>query len=215
MVNQILDKAGNKGTGNWATIASAELGVPNTLIASALFSRYISFHKHERVQLHQQFTKKSVSRLNLADDDLLKAYQFARIINHYQGFKLIHEASEKLNWNLNLSEIARIWTDGCIIRSSLMEELVSIFKETNAVLTHTIITKMIIDCKPSIKRVVADCVLSDVTTPALSEALQFFNGITTQNSSANIIQAQRDYFGAHTYQRIDDNSGKFYHTNWI
>ena len=215
LVNQILDKAGNKGTGNWATIASAELGVPNTLIASALFSRYISFYKDERVQLHQQFTRKSVSRLNLADEDLLKAYQFARIINHYQGFKLIHEASEKLNWNLNLSEIARIWTNGCIIRSSLMEELVSIFKETNAVLSHSKITEMIINCKPSIKRVVADCVLSDVTTPALNEALQFFNGITTQNSSANIIQAQRDYFGAHTYQRIDDASGKFYHTNWI
>ena len=215
LVNLILDKAGNKGTGNWATIESTELGVPNTLIASALFSRYISFYKDERVQLHQQFTRKSVSRLNLADEDLLKAYQFARIINHYQGFKLIHEASEKLNWNLNLSEIARIWTNGCIIRSSLMEELVSIFKETNAVLSHSKITEMIINCKPSIKRVVADCVLSDVTTPALNEALQFFNGITTQNSSANIIQAQRDYFGAHTYQRIDDASGKFYHTNWI
>ena len=215
LVNQILDKAGNKGTGNWATIASAELGVPNTLISSALFARYISFYKDERVQLHKQFTKKSGSCLNFADDDLQKAYQFARIINHYQGFKLIYEASEKLNWNLNLSEIARIWTNGCIIRSSLMEELVNIFKETNAVLSHSKITEMIIDCKPSIKRVVADCVLSDVTTPVLNEALQFFNGITTQNSSANIIQAQRDYFGAHTYQRIDDASGKFYHTNWI
>jgi len=215
LVEKILDKAGNKGTGNWATIASAELGVPNTLIASALFARYISFYKDERVQLYNQFTKKSVSRLNVDDKDLLNAYQFARTINHYQGFKLIHEASEKLNWNLNLSEIARIWTNGCIIRSSLMEDLVAVFKETNYVLTSATIANNIIGCKPAIKRVVSDCVLSDVPTPALSEALQFFNGITTQNSSANIIQAQRDYFGAHTYQRIDDASGKFHHTNWI
>ncbi|MEM5567080.1 NADP-dependent phosphogluconate dehydrogenase [Psychroserpens sp. AS72] len=214
LVNKILDKAGNKGTGNWTTIASAELGVPSTLIASALFSRYISFYKEERLQLHQNFRTIVSSEMNITTNDVLEAYQFARIINHYQGFKLIAEASNKFSWNLNLSEIARIWTNGCIIRSTLMEDLVEIFKETTNILTNSELIEHINQYKPSAKKVVSQCVLNDITTPALGEAIQFLNGITTTYASANIIQAQRDYFGAHTYQRLDDDSGKSYHTNW-
>ena len=214
LVKKILDKAGNKGTGNWTTIASAELGVPSTLIASALFSRYTSFYKEERVQLSKTFEKNNTSELNITSSEVLEAYQFARIINHYQGFKLIAEASNKFNWNLNLSEIARIWTNGCIIRSTLMEDLVTVFKDTNNILTNSELIEKINMYKPSTKKVVSQCVLNDITTPCLSEAIQFFNGIITENSSANIIQAQRDYFGAHTYQRIDDASLKSHHTNW-
>lgn len=214
LVNKILDKAGNKGTGNWTTIASAELGVPSTLIASALFSRYISFYKEERVQLNKSFKEVKDSKVNITTNDVLEAYQFARIINHYQGFKLISEASNKSSWNLNLSEIARIWTNGCIIRSTLMEDLVKIFKNTTNILTNPKLIALINQYKPSAKKVVSECVLNDITTPALGEAIQFLNGITTAYASANIIQAQRDYFGAHTYQRLDDNSGKSHHTNW-
>lgn len=214
LVNKILDKAGNKGTGNWTTIASAELGVPSTLIASALFSRYISFYKEERLQLNQNFKKSSTSELNLTTNDILEAYQFARIINHYQGFKLISEASNKFSWDLNLSEIARIWTNGCIIRSVLMEDLIDVFKDTTNILTNSKLIDLVNQYRPSIKKVVSQCVLNDITTPALGEAIQFLNGITTPYASANIIQAQRDYFGAHTYQRLDDDSGKNHHTNW-
>jgi len=113
LVKKILDKAGNKGTGNWTTIASAELGVPSTLIASALFARYTSFYKDERIQLNTNFKTEITSDLNLSVVEVLEAYQFARIINHYQGFKLINEASNKFSWDLNLSEIARIWTNRC------------------------------------------------------------------------------------------------------
>ncbi|WP_452226546.1 NADP-dependent phosphogluconate dehydrogenase [Lacinutrix cladophorae] len=214
LVNKILDKAGNKGTGNWTTIASAELGVPSTLIASALFSRYISFYKEERLQLNKLFEKGNTSQLNLTTNEILEAYQFARIINHYQGFKLIAEASNKMDWDLNLSEIARIWTNGCIIRSTLMEELVVVFKQTSNILTNTELINTVIKYKPAAKKVVSQCILNDVATPALAEAIQFLNGITTAYTSANIIQAQRDYFGAHTYQRLDDASGKSHHTNW-
>ncbi|NRD18848.1 NADP-dependent phosphogluconate dehydrogenase [Winogradskyella eckloniae] len=215
LVKKILDKAGNKGTGNWTTIASAELGVPSTLISSALFSRYISFYKDERLQLSDLFNTEKTSALNITTNEILEAFQFARIINHYQGFKLISEASIKFEWHLNLSEIARIWTNGCIIRSTLMEELVGVFKETTNILTHTDFINQVQKFKPSTKKVVSECLLNDLTTPALSEAVQFLNGITTQYASANVIQAQRDYFGAHTYLRLDDNSGKSYHTNWI
>ncbi len=214
LVNKILDKAGNKGTGNWTTIASAEFGVPSTLIASALFSRYISFYKAERVQLSKHFEAVNTSKLNCTTKEVLEAYQFARIINHYQGFKLISEASGKSDWNLNLSEIARIWTNGCIIRSVLMEDLVEVFKNPNTILTNVVLSDILKNYKPSIKNVIMQSVGSDLTTPALGEALQFFNGITTQFASANIIQAQRDYFGAHTYKRIDDATDKSYHTNW-
>ncbi|WP_179348893.1 NADP-dependent phosphogluconate dehydrogenase [Winogradskyella pacifica] len=214
LVNKILDKAGNKGTGNWTTMASAELGVPSTLIASALFSRYISFYKEERLQLSQNFKNSSTSELNLTTNDILEAYQFARVINHYQGFKLISEASNTFSWDLNLSEIARIWTNGCIIRSALMEDLVEVFKDTTNILTNSKLIDLVNQYRPSIKKVVSQCVLNDITTPALGEAIQFLNGITTPYASANIIQAQRDYFGAHTYQRLDDDSGKSHHTNW-
>ncbi|WP_246286258.1 NADP-dependent phosphogluconate dehydrogenase [Winogradskyella ludwigii] len=215
LVKKILDKAGNKGTGNWTTIASAELGVPSTLISSALFSRYISFYKEERIELSKNFDKLDPSELDVTTTEILEAYQFARIINHYQGFKLIAEASNKFSWDLNLSEIARIWTNGCIIRSTLMEELVEVFKTTSNILTDSHLITLINHYKPSSKKVVSQCVLNEITIPALGEAVQFFNGITTKYASANIIQAQRDYFGAHTYQRLDDASGKSYHTNWI
>ena len=214
LVNKILDKAGNKGTGNWTTIASAELGVPSTLIASALFSRYISFYKEERVQLSKNFENSNTSELNVTTNDILEAYQFARIINHYQGFKLISEASNKFEWHLNLSEIARIWTNGCIIRSTLMEDLVAVFKHTTNILTNPELINTVNNYKSSAKKVVSQCIFNDVTTPALAEAIQFLNGITTKYASANIIQAQRDYFGAHTYQRLEDDSGKSYHSNW-
>jgi 6-phosphogluconate dehydrogenase len=215
LVKKILDKAGNKGTGNWTTIASAELGVPSTLIASALFSRYISFYKDERIELNKKYTESKSSTINATNKEVLEAYQFARIMNHYQGFKLIEEASSKFSWNLNLSEIARIWTAGCIIKSTLMQDLVGVFKETTNILTNLTLETIVKQYRPAAKKVVSECVLNDLTTPVLTEAVQFLNGITTEYSSANVIQAQRDFFGAHTYQKLNDASSKNYHTNWI
>ena len=215
LVNKIMDKAGNKGTGNWTTISTAELGVPSTMIASALFARYTSFYKEERVTASKNLSSEASSKLNINNDDLLKAYQFARIMNHYQGFKLINQASISYNWDLNLSELSRIWTNGCIIKSDLMVELVSIFKTTDNLLTNNQIIKQLKTLKPSIKKVVSECVLNELAIPNLSESINFLNSFAVANSSANLIQAQRDYFGAHTYQRKDEDSGKFHHTNWI
>ena len=214
LVKKILDKAGNKGTGNWATIASAELGVPSTLIATALSSRFISLFKEERHQLNKLFDKTETLELNLTPVEVFKAYQFARIMNHYQGFKLINEASNTYTWNLNLSEIARIWTNGCIIKSTLMEDLVETLKRNVNILTNTNLIDCVNQYKSAAKKVVLQSLMSDIATPALSEAVQFLNGMTVAYSSANIIQAQRDFFGAHTYKRIDDDSDKSYHTIW-
>lgn len=214
LINKIVDKAGNKGTGNWATIAASELGVASTMIASALFARYTSFYKEDRIAASQIF-KGGVSVFNFEIEDVRKAYQFARIINHHQGFKLILEASKTYNWNLNLSEIARIWTNGCIIKSDLMIELITVLKEDDTILSHKLIIEKIKAFKPYIKQIVSECILNDLNVSCLSESISFLNAYATAESSANLIQAQRDYFGAHSYQRTDDVSGKFYHTNWI
>ena len=214
LVKKILDKADNKGTGSWTTIASAELGMPSTLIVSALFSRYISFYKEERLRLNKLFDKTKATELNLTPNNILEAYQFARIVNHYQGFKIISEASNTYKWNLNLSEIARIWTNGCIIKSDLMEDLVEVLKRSSNILTNPKMVNIVSQYRPSAKKVVSQCVLNDISVPALGEAVQFLNGITTAYASANVIQAQRDFFGAHTYLRLDDNSGISHHTKW-
>ena len=215
LVQKIMDKAGNKGTGNWTTITTAQLGVPSTMIASALFARYASFYKEERIAASTHFESKNTSKLTITNDDILKAYQFARIMNHYQGFKLIQEASNNYKWDLNLSELARIWTNGCIIKSDLMADLVDVFKTTNNLLTNEKIIQQLTLLKPSVKKVVSEGVLNELPIPSLSESINFLNNFSVANSSANLIQAQRDYFGAHTYQRIDDATEKFYHTNWI
>ena len=214
LINKILDKAQNKGTGNWTLIASSELGIPSTMVASALLARYTSFYKEDRIVANISFRSKNTSNLKIDLNDLLNAYQFARIVNHYQGFKLLKEASKHYKWNLNLSEIARVWTSGCIIKSDFMLELVEILKKSKSILKNEGIIQQIKTLKPSTNKVVSQCVLNEIAIPCLSESVNFFNGFTTANSSANLIQAQRDYFGAYTYQRTDDKSKKFYHTNW-
>jgi len=214
LINKIMDKAGNKGTGNWTTIATAQLGAPSTMIATALFARYISFFKEERIAASTNFGTKDITKPNISNTDLLEAYQFARIINHYQGFKLIGEASKSYEWDLNLSEISRIWTAGCIIKSDLMLKLVSAFKDTDNMLTDKGVIQQINKLKQSARKVVSECVVNELAIPNLSEAINFLHSISVADSSADLIQAQRDYFGAHTYQRKDDESGKFHHTNW-
>ncbi|MBJ7880606.1 NADP-dependent phosphogluconate dehydrogenase [Gelidibacter salicanalis] len=214
LVNKIMDKAGNKGTGNWTTIATAQLGVPSTMIASALFARYSSFYKEERIVASGNFQSNESSKFDVTNDEILKVYQFGRLINHYQGFKLIDEASKSYKWDLNLSELSRIWTNGCIIKSDLMVELVTVFKSTNNMLTNEHIIQQIKKSKPAVKKVVSQCVLNDLPIPTLSESVNFLNNFAIAKSSANLIQAQRDYFGAHTFQRLDDDSGKFYHSTW-
>ena len=213
LIDKILDTSGNKGTGNWATVAAAQLGMPSTLIASALFARYISSFKEYREQLSSIYKSKATAQ-SIDEHELLSAYQFARFINHVQGFQLIEHMSDSHNWNLNLSEIARIWTNGCIIRSDLMQEFVDHLKNSENVLFNEALKERLSGQFMSAKKIVAQCILDEISIPCLSESIHYFNALKTAKSSANLIQAQRDYFGAHTYQRIDDHTGKSYHTNW-
>jgi 6-phosphogluconate dehydrogenase len=213
LVEKILDVAANKGTGNWTTIATAELGVPSTLIANALFARFTSSFKTQRQKVAAIF-KHSTEVQTIEVADLLKAYHFARIINHYQGFQLISEAAKTYQWNIVLSELARVWTNGCIIKSDLMKKLVPLLKESNDLLDAPSLQNELLLLKPIANKVVAQCILSEIPTSSLSESVNFLNQLKTDRSAANIIQAQRDYFGAHTYKRIHDPLQKNHHTIW-
>lgn len=213
LVEKILDVAANKGTGNWTTIATAELGVPSTLIANALFARFTSSFKTQRQKVAAIF-KHSPEVQTIEVADLLKAYHFARIINHYQGFQLISEAAKTYQWNIVLSELARVWTNGCIIKSDLMKKLVPLLKESNNLLDAPSLQNELLLLKPIANKVVAQCILSEIPTSSLSESVNFLNQLKTDRSAANIIQAQRDYFGAHTYKRIHDPLQKNHHTIW-
>ncbi|MGN6645569.1 MAG: NADP-dependent phosphogluconate dehydrogenase [Cytophaga sp.] len=212
LIDLILDKAGNKGTGNWTTIAASELGQPATLITSALFARYVSTVK-ENMRLDLPKTPiQEVPVISL--DEIKAAYQLARIANHQQGFMLIYTASETFKWNLNYSEIARIWTNGCIIRSVFMEELISVLKKKQNIFENEKIIAVIRDQKSALKKFAISALQYDLSIPSHLAALDQLNVLTGNYSTANIIQAQRDYFGAHTYQKIGDSSGKYYHTEW-
>ena len=163
-------------------------------------------------------TSKAYSRKQLnakiSTNDLKLSYQFARIINHHQGFSLIGHASDKYGWGVDLSEIARIWTNGCIIKSDLMKEFIKLLRLGRETLLNPTIMGQLNQTHDSIKKVVEHCIVNEIHAPCLTESLSYFHGFKTADSPANLIQAQRDYFGAHTYQLKNDPSGKFVHTIW-
>jgi len=213
LVNKIVDQASNKGTGNWATIEMSREGVPATLIATALFARYLSAYKTLRTGLEDALAKKP-AKLLLDVQVLKEAYELARVINHFQGFWLIGEIFRKQGWKADFSEIARIWTNGCIIRSGLMQELVTeLEKDSNLLLSAFFIQKLQ-QLRPSLTKLVSSAIAQELAIPCFSEAVNFINALTTGMSTANLIQAQRDYFGAHTFQRYDAKPEQYFHHQW-
>jgi 6-phosphogluconate dehydrogenase len=213
LIDSILDKAGNKGTGGWATVAACELGVPINTLTAALFARYQSEFLTERKKTATLYLTQH-PQTTIDYKELFNAYRLARIINHHQGFHLIDVASKEYQWNIDMPELARIWTNGCIIRSELMETIGKLLTENNRILQHPVIVKDAKVLLPSLNNMVALATISNVAVPCLASAAHYLHGYIQEQSSANIIQAQRDFFGAHTYQRIDDKTEKKYHTNW-
>jgi 6-phosphogluconate dehydrogenase len=213
LIDIILDKSGNKGTGGWTTIAAAELGVPVPTLTAALFARYQSEFLDERKQaaaLYNAGRKKA----SIDIKKLFNAYRLARIINHHQGFHLIDAASEKYQWNINMPELARIWTNGCIIRSELMASLAGQLKQNKRILQMPQLATEVKNIIADLNAVASMAVSCNLPAPCLASAAHYLHAYMEEQSAANIIQAQRDYFGAHTYQRRDDLSGKKHHSNW-
>lgn len=213
LLDKILDVGSSKGTGSWAVASAAELGVPSGMMTAALYARFLSAEKELRIKASEVF-KNDRKSFNVGLNELKEAYTLARIINHYQGFELIKAAAKKYDWTIQLNELARIWTNGCIIRSALMEQFVEVVAESDHLLLHPTTISQIQKAKPSLIKVCIESLKAGFAVPALSEALNFLNGIVTKESAMNLIQAQRDYFGAHAYERIDDTTGKAHHTQW-
>lgn len=210
LLDKILDKASNKGTGGWSSKSAIDLGVPATMMSASLFARYISSFKSTREDLARE--AQADSKINTDTGSLKEAYQFARIINHLQGFALIDQASTSYNWNIDLAEVARIWTNGCIIKSELMETFRDHLSDGTELYRNEKIISELKQKETSIKSIVSSALEAQIALPCFSEALQFWYGITTKDSPANLIQAQRDYFGGHTYVRTDKEGN--HSTNW-
>ena len=218
LLDNILDAAKQKGTGGWSTNAALELGVPLDTISAAVMARNISGMKDERTSAAKKYFFHTSENENISElqNDLFDAYRATSIINHATGFDLISAASKEYDWNLNLSEIARIWTNGCIIRSKLMEDLVEIFqKDQQHLLRHNEIVKEITGYSKCLRETVGKALNAGFPVPVMSAAANYLLSYTAEQSSANMIQAQRDYFGAHTYERKDKPRGEFFHTEWL
>jgi 6-phosphogluconate dehydrogenase len=214
LLDKILDKAENKGTGSWSSKTAMDLGVPSTMMTSAVFARYLSSFKSTREKLSKHIQVQNHNKIPLNLKTLEKAYRFARIVNHHQGFEIIDEASKAFHWNLNLSEIARIWTNGCIIRSQLMQDSISFLKKHNDLISHKDVFENLKTSESSIAEVLQLAISNRVPLDTFWAAYTYWISMTTKRLSANLIQAQRDYFGAHTYQRLDKPLAEYFHTNW-
>ncbi|MFV0398558.1 MAG: decarboxylating NADP(+)-dependent phosphogluconate dehydrogenase [Bacteroidales bacterium] len=220
VVDKILDTAGQKGTGKWTGVAALELGVPLTLIGEAVFARCLSAQKEERVIASKQISGPAIrfdGDKKSFIEDIKNALYASKIVSYAQGYLLMREAAKEYNWKLNNGGIALMWRGGCIIRSVFLGKIKEAF-DNNPDLTNLLLDpffkEKMVSSQASWRRVVATAVMNGIPTPALSAALSYFDAYRTERLPANLLQAQRDYFGAHTYERIDAPRGEFFHTNW-
>lgn len=220
VLDSILDVAGQKGTGKWAITAALDLGTPVTVIAEAVLARFLSTIKEQRIKGSILYPLKSSPKAEdkgALVDDLRKALYAAKIISYAQGFMLLKTASDNMKWHTNLGTIALVWRAGCIIRSKFLDEIYQAFnanKDLENILFYPSFVDKIRDCEESLRRVVGTCVANKIPCACLSSALAFFDASRTPNLPANLIQAQRDFFGAHTYEKTTEPRGKFFHTEW-
>ncbi len=219
-VNYILDTAGQKGTGKWTAISALDEGVPLTLIGEAVYARCLSAKKDERVKAAAAFPKTYPAFEGdkaAFIECIRKALYASKIISYAQGYDLMSTAAKTYNWNLNYGGIALMWRGGCIIRSVFLGKIKDAYDNNPALenlLMDDYFGATIKELVPAWREVVAYAVKAGIPMPAFSSALSYFDGYTTASLPANLLQAQRDFFGAHTYERIDTPRGQVFHTNW-
>ena len=220
LVEKILDKAGQKGTGKWTGIIALDMGIPLTLIGEAVFARCLSAQKDERVEASKVLQGPKVKfegDKKAFVDDLRQALLAAKMISYAQGYALMREAAREFDWNLNYGGIALMWRGGCIIRSSFLDNIKQAF-DKNGDLKNLLLDDYfkgkIEAAQDGWRRVAATAITSGIPAPTITAALNYFDGYRCERLPANLLQAQRDYFGAHTYERIDKPRGEFFHTNW-
>ncbi len=220
VIDVILDSAGQKGTGKWTVGAALDEGMPLTLIGEAVFARCLSAIKDERVAAATSF-RPALSSFNgdvaAFVDDLRQALYASKIVSYAQGYQLLQAAARTQGWNLNLGGIALTWRGGCIIRSAFLGEIKKAF-DRNPTLVNLLLDPFFSDIlathQAAWRRVLVTAVTLGIPVPCLSSALAYFDGYRSDRLPANLLQAQRDYFGAHNYERVDRPRGEFFHTNW-
>ncbi|HZT38845.1 MAG TPA: decarboxylating NADP(+)-dependent phosphogluconate dehydrogenase [Bryobacteraceae bacterium] len=220
LIDKILDAAGQKGTGKWTGISALETGTPVTLIGEAVFARCLSAMKEERVAASKVLTGPSVritADRNTFIEDVRRALYCSKMISYAQGYMLLREAAKEQGWNLNFGGIALMWRGGCIIRSRFLGKIKEAY-DKNPRLTNLLLddffSSTLIKYQDSWRRAIVAAIQCGTPTPAFSTALAFYDGYRTERLPANLLQAQRDFFGAHTYERVDRPRGQFFHTNW-
>jgi len=220
LVDKILDTAGQKGTGKWTAISSIEESVPLTLIGESVYQRFLSSMKDERVIASKTFKQTPITfkgDKNAFIEDIRKALYASKIISYAQGYALMRASAKTNHWNLNYGGIALMWSGGCIIRSAFLGKIKEAY-DNNPELTNLLLDpyfkKTIESLTDSWRKVVATAVLNGIPIPSMAAGLNYFDGYKTEHLPSNLLQAQRDYFGAHTYERIDKPRGEFFHTNW-
>ena len=184
-------------------------------MSSAVFARYISSFKDSRIKMSNLVNSSSSKREKLDIPSIEKVYGFARLVNHQQGFKLMQLASDTYVWDLKFSEIARIWSNGCIIKSHLMNELYKEFQCSKDLFDMKIVTDKLINGESSLRDTLVLALYSRISMHCFSASYNYWIDMTTKNLPANLIQAQRDFFGAHTYQRVDAPESEFFHSKWL
>ena len=223
IVEKILDTAGQKGTGKWTAIAALDEGTPLTLIGEAVFARCLSAKKEERVEASEKINVKTNTPV-LTDEEkkvfienIRCALLASKIISYAQGYTLMMDAAKTYNWNLNYGGIALMWRGGCIIRSVFLGKIKEAFDKNpnlSNLLLDPYFNEKIVSLVDGWRKVVSSAALAGIPTPAFSSALSYFDGYRCARLPQNLLQAQRDYFGAHTYERVDKERGEFFHTNW-
>lgn len=220
LVEKILDKAGQKGTGKWTVDAALEVGVPLTLIGESVFSRCLSAQKDLRVQVSREISGPAINFTGNKEEfvnNLKMALYGAKIISYTQGYNLMMESAKEYGWNLNYGGIALMWRGGCIIRSAFLGDIKKAFDKQPtlpSLIMDSFFKAQIEKSQLGWRKVCAEAMIQGVPVPSLSSALSYFDGLRSETLPANLLQAQRDYFGAHTYERVDEARGKFFHTNW-
>ncbi|WDF83557.1 NADP-dependent phosphogluconate dehydrogenase [Lacticaseibacillus pabuli] len=220
IVDMILDAAGNKGTGKWSSQSALELGVPQSVITESVYARYISAMKDERVAASRELPK-PVGKVNFDKKEVVemirKALYFSKLMSYAQGFEQMRVASEHYDWNLQYGDLAKIWREGCIIRAKFLQNITDAYTK-NPELSNLLLDDYFKDIarnyQEAVRDLVALAVKAGVPVPGFSAAISYYDSYRAEVLPANLIQAQRDYFGAHTYQRVDDKSGKAYHYTW-
>jgi 6-phosphogluconate dehydrogenase len=220
LVEKILDTAGQKGTGKWTGIEALNLGIPLTLIVEAVFARSLSSFKDERVKASGILARKPTEfkgDKKALVNDIKDALYAAKIVSYAQGYSLMRGAANDYKWNLNYGGIALMWRGGCIIRSAFLGKIKEAFDHNHDLenlLLDPYFTSTVLKAQEGWRRVVSAAVEQGIPVPAISSALAYFDGYRSARLPANLLQAQRDYFGAHTYERTDKPRGEFFHTNW-